>query len=453
MQRTLLLSIILLFTLNSTAQQLRYYHKLYDSVQTIVDQVYGSNYVFDVTKGQFGATMENQTLDIYLPPSEDTTTNRPLLIWAHGGSFLNGTKADKDIVYFCNEYAKRGFVCVSINYRLGYEPPLDSVKATRTVFRALQDGRAATRYMRSRAQEFNIDKNRVYFGGTSAGAFIALNVAYLNLPEEVPVYLDTTAHDEINSDPQIGIDGIEGLTNAIVESSEIMGIINYCGATKTTAWMDDTYSRSIPVISMHGTRDSTVPYATRIIYLNDLTPIPPQAPIPIVEVQGSYDIDRHADKAGYLSKFYTWYLADHVPYINYDDNGPGAAYMDTVMRFTVKHIYEDFLKLGMVDGLDENEPPCDFNNGVESPCAPLTISELMVASAELYPNPSNTGFQIHNAPGIDELIISDVNGRIVKVISGKNGLFVSTIDLYNGVYTVEIKTSTTTLTKRLVVLH
>ncbi|MES2628779.1 MAG: alpha/beta hydrolase fold domain-containing protein [Bacteroidota bacterium] len=454
MKKLLLLSLCIGAMWGANAQPLRYYDKIYDDVQVVKDQVYGSNYVFNFLELEFGLTKEDQTLDIYLPPAQDQMPDRPLIVWAHGGSFLGGTKEDKDIVYFCNEYAKRGFVCISINYRIGYELPLDSIKAVRTVYRALQDGRAAVRYMRSRASEFNIDKNRVYFGGTSAGAFIALNTVFLDRPEEVPSYVDTSGHDELNLDPQIGLDGIEGKTNEIAESSEIMGIINYCGATKVTSWMDDEYARNVPMISMHGTRDSTVPYATRVIKLNDLTPIPPQIPLPIVQVQGSYDIDRHADRSGMSSKFYTWYGADHVPYVNYDDNGAGAAYMDTVMRFTVKHVYEDFLKLGTVPGLGENEPPCDFNNGDENPCAISGIAnEASNGQTVLYPNPAGNLMYISGLESGSIVTLVDLNGRICGSFNCSELLEINTADLEQGVYTVVIRSGGTVEQKRAVIVR
>lgn len=435
MKKPLLFFAFLLASLLSQAQLKRYYDRIFDSVQVIPDQIYGNNYGFNSLNGEVGLTRQDLTLDIYLPPATDEVVDRPLIIWAHGGSFLGGTKADRDIVFFCNEYAKRGFVCASINYRIGYELPIDSIRATRTVFRALQDGRAAVRYMRSRAGEFNIDKSRVYFGGTSAGGFIAVNLAYLNLPEEVPAYVDTLPHDSIHFSGTIGIDGIEGLTNTLPESSEIMGIINYCGATKVTSWMDDEYSRNVPIISMHGTRDSTVPYATRVIKLNDLTPIPQEVPIPIVQVQGSYDIDRHADKMGYMSKFYTWYGADHVPYINYDDGANGAAYMDTVMRFTLKHVYEVFLGGDEVDGLDENRPPCDFNNGQEDPCAITSVEKTDSKTAGFYPNPFNNELVLQHLATGTSISITDITGKMIysaKVSSANQTI--NTSAFHDGIY-------------------
>ena len=61
-------------------------------------------------------------MDIYLPDA-DNRTQRPVLILAHGGSFIGGSKtADNSIVELCGRFAKLGYVTVSMNYRL--ENPL-----------------------------------------------------------------------------------------------------------------------------------------------------------------------------------------------------------------------------------------------------------------------------------------------------------------------------------------
>ena len=405
--------IALAFISLSAVSQKRFFHPVFDSVEVSKDHQYGSNYSYDILKGELGLFKQDLFLDIYKPHA-DEMTNRPLIIWAHGGSFLGGTKDDADIVYFCNEFAKRGFVTASIQYRLGYELPLDSVAAVRTVYRALQDGRAAIRYLRSKADSLGIDPNRIYFGGTSAGAFIGVNMAALNLSEEVPSYVDTSAHYDLNTDLRFGLDGIEGTTNDIEASSEIHGVINFCGATKTVKWLDDNYSSNIPMISMHGTRDATVPYGTRVIKLNDLTPVPQQVPIPIVEVQGSYAMDKHADEQGYVSRFYTWYGAGHVPYISFNSNETAAKYMDTLMQFTVKYVYEDFLLMGEAEGIAENEPPCDWDNDDTLPCARNSVQELTwLEQSPIIENPINNN-ELKVKYNIDAEIISLSGKRIYQ---------------------------------------
>src|SRR5262245_52832288 len=73
-----------------------------------------SNITFGASNDASGAAV-TLTLDVY-EPSGDTATIRPLIVWVHGGSFINGTKADGDVVSLSQHFAKRGYVCASINY-------------------------------------------------------------------------------------------------------------------------------------------------------------------------------------------------------------------------------------------------------------------------------------------------------------------------------------------------
>ena len=56
-------------------------------------------------------------MDIYTPDG-DTVTNRPVILYLHGGAFYAGEKGSVDCVDFCTSYAKKGYVAISANYRL-----------------------------------------------------------------------------------------------------------------------------------------------------------------------------------------------------------------------------------------------------------------------------------------------------------------------------------------------
>lgn len=423
--------VVSLFAENTTAQcdGKRYKTKIFDSVTLISDVVYGSNFTYDATKQQLGTTKEDQFIDIYLPPDTDKTIKRPLIIFAHGGSFLNGTKLDGDIVHFCNEFAKRGYATASISYRLGYEQPIDSQNAVRAVYRALQDGRAAIRYMRANADSFQIDPDRIFFGGTSAGALIAVNIAYLNLPSEVPSYVDTSAHSTLNIR---GLDGIEGKTNTINVPSTISGIINFCGATKTTAWMEDAYSRSIPIISMHGTDDQIVPYGTDFVYINRLLGLS-QPDIPLIEIQGSYPIHQKAQELGIPNSFYTWCAAPHVPYIGEDS--VSMAYMDTLISFTNRGIYEKLMPCGYTPGYETNSSACfSGSTAVTTAAAPINMS--------IYPNPVNNELVVStDIQGAYSVSIYNIAGQKMSTYQGMVGEIarINTGNLAPGSYFIRIE--------------
>jgi len=99
------ISIIGLFFNNIQAQNTPYLDPIYSEIATST-----VNYS-DVYTDAF------HTMDIY-QPTGDTHTKRPLLIYIHGGAFYAGDKGTPDCVDFCTHFAQKGYVAVSVNYRL-----------------------------------------------------------------------------------------------------------------------------------------------------------------------------------------------------------------------------------------------------------------------------------------------------------------------------------------------
>jgi len=113
-------------------------------------------------------------LDIYLPAA-DSSASRPLLLMMHGGSFFIGHKEEKGQAGWCEYFASLGYVAVSINYRLGFQPTKKDLAAAEK--RALADADAALDYLLSRG-DLRIDPERIFAAGTSAGAMLALGLAF-----------------------------------------------------------------------------------------------------------------------------------------------------------------------------------------------------------------------------------------------------------------------------------
>ena len=102
-----------------------------------------------------------QSLDLY---ASKEAKNVPLIIWIHGGAFLFGSKEGFPVEPVPLGFLLDGYAIASINYRLSPE----------AVFPAqLEDCKAAVRWLRSHADEFGIDPNRIGVWGASAGAFLA----------------------------------------------------------------------------------------------------------------------------------------------------------------------------------------------------------------------------------------------------------------------------------------
>jgi len=261
-----------------------------------------SNIFSQITKTlnvQYGSNPNgtaNLLLDVY-EPTGDNLNKRPLIIFAHGGSFISGSKeTDLAIVDLCERFCRMGYVTASINYTLGFDVfPPNPESAARTVYRSVHEMKAAIRFFRKDAatsNQFRIDPDNIFVGGSSAGAFVALHTAYLENISELPAGIDTT-----------GLNGLEGICGNPGYSSDVKIVINLAGAIGDTAWMK---GNTQPVVSVHGTNDNVVPYGSAIINFLGL--------YPVMEVDGSASIDLQADRLGIPHALLTFQGDGHVPY-------------------------------------------------------------------------------------------------------------------------------------------
>jgi para-nitrobenzyl esterase len=107
------------------------------------------------------------TLDVWTPPANSSP--RPVMVWIHGGSFINGNSG----LYNARELASRGkIVVVAVNYRLGAlgflaHPALGPPDAVGNY--GLADQQAALRWVRDNIAKFGGDPDKVTVAGESAG--------------------------------------------------------------------------------------------------------------------------------------------------------------------------------------------------------------------------------------------------------------------------------------------
>ncbi|WP_182358395.1 carboxylesterase/lipase family protein [Tomitella gaofuii] len=103
--------------------------------------------------------------------SPDTgSVGLPVLVWIHGGAFVNGTGAVP--LYDGSAFARSGVVCVTVNYRLGAEgfALLPDAPGIAPANRGLLDQVAALEWVRDNIAAFGGDARRVTVAGESAGA-------------------------------------------------------------------------------------------------------------------------------------------------------------------------------------------------------------------------------------------------------------------------------------------
>ncbi|MFZ5830078.1 MAG: alpha/beta hydrolase [Planctomycetota bacterium] len=107
----------------------------------------------------------NQRIDLWLAKTERPA---PLAIFIHGGGFIGGDKSriSGEVV---KELLAAGVSVAAINYRFRTEVPLPVI---------LRDSARALQFLRSKADEFGVDKTRVACFGGSAGAGTSLWLAF-----------------------------------------------------------------------------------------------------------------------------------------------------------------------------------------------------------------------------------------------------------------------------------
>ena len=153
-------------------------------------------------------------MDIYTPDG-DTETNRPLILYMHGGSFYGGTKSMTDCIDFCTSMAKRGYVTASLNYRLANMISFIASNETQyeTVLKAVSDVKSAIRYFRkdfANGDTYGIDPNTIFVGGYSAGAVIAIHLAYIDATSDLPTSPINVQSIVNTLSPTYGLEGDAG---------------------------------------------------------------------------------------------------------------------------------------------------------------------------------------------------------------------------------------------------
>jgi para-nitrobenzyl esterase len=103
----------------------------------------------------------------------------PVLVWIHGGSFMNGSGSVPE--YDGAAFARDGVVCVTINYRLAAEGFLFLDDGIANV--GLLDQLAALRWVRDNIAAFGGDPSRVTVAGESAGAMSVTTLLSMPLAE------------------------------------------------------------------------------------------------------------------------------------------------------------------------------------------------------------------------------------------------------------------------------
>lgn len=284
---------------------LRYKKEIFSSVTVHHDVKYG-----EADRWNIPYNSEDLKMDIYIPDG-DTLTHRPLMIWAHPGGFINGSKSADAMVAFCDSFAKRGYVTASIDYRLGFNPASET-SAERAGYRAVQDMRAAVRFLKENYMQYGIDTNYTFIGGSSAGALMVDQLVYLDQNE---------APSSISAGPGFPALGCLDCTgNTFHHAMDIKAYVSLWGALEDSTWIQA--NETTPGLLVHGKADGTVPFAIGHPFGVPTMP----------ETEGSRCISNQLTSLGIPHETYFVAGVGHEFYgaDNGDFNSPPNAYWDTI---------------------------------------------------------------------------------------------------------------------------
>jgi len=209
-------------------------------------------------------------LDVYSPV--ESSNNRPLFMFIHGGAFAFGSKQQAAIVNIANFFASRGWVFVSIDYRLLDDygtvpaewasfaatlPVSDEDKASfNAMYPAQRDAKAAMRWIIANQDRYAINTDYITVGGASAGANTAKALS-------VSVFDDFTTEISSSEDPTL-------LSTNLGQIYEVQTIVDFWGGEGVTNGYQEIYGKNFfdsndPVLyKAHGTMDFTVPFSSAL---------------------------------------------------------------------------------------------------------------------------------------------------------------------------------------------
>ena len=391
------------FQLQAQCNNGRYYNSIFPEAVTTV--TYGNAIEFD-------GKDTNLLVDIY-QPTGDNFAHRPLMIFAFGGSFTAGIRQSPDLVQICQYFSERGYVCASIDYRLGV--PNGNGNDTNmfaALMRGVQDMKAAVRFFYKDASTNNlyrIDTNQIFIGGVSAGGFIALNYAYMKLTifsKPIPGF----AIPVIDS-----LGGVDGNSGNPGYSQNVKGVIDLSGAIADTLWIQPGDPM---LVGEHGTFDSTVTcwwdsaYAAHNIRS---------------DFYGGGDIKNRMDHIHFHDTINLFVNAGHCPFIiPFAETLPALAnvphYMDTTEWLIRDFLYQNITCDSTIEGINE-------------PDNPLAVS--------VYPIPSNDAVAIysHQPENLDISVIN-MMGQVLqrRVLDANSVLTLHKDDFSAGVYLLQFAT-------------
>ena len=184
------------------------------------------------------------SLDVYQPPATGTF---PIVMQIYGGSWQTGSPSRHE--WFSRHFAQRGYMVVAIDYRHAPEWIWPE---------QIADVRTALYWISNEAPKFGGDPTRIVVAGQSAGAQLAMRLAYQEGPSSirgiVNYYGPVDLADAWRQPPKPDPANVRGILETFIGGTPDRKPEHYRHASPIT-WVSPT---SAPTLSIYGARDHIV---------------------------------------------------------------------------------------------------------------------------------------------------------------------------------------------------
>jgi len=268
----------------------------------------------------YAKVSNTQKLDIYIP--NDISGPYPVIVAVHGGAWYAGNSVGADIAPILEGGHNHGYAVVSVNYRLSTEARFPA---------AVNDCKAAVRFVKANAAKYNFDPDRIAAWGSSSGGHL---VAMLGTTGDVSTLNgDTTDNLSFSSKVQAVVDWFgptdfskmddqfkaSGVTSLLgshsaagsPESQFIGGAVSSNPALVQQA-NPITYVSNMAVASspaffiQHGSQDNLVPYQQSTILADALKPKLGSSKVTLEIIQGAGHGTSEFSAAGNITKVFAF---------------------------------------------------------------------------------------------------------------------------------------------------
>lgn len=180
--------------------------------------------------------------------NKSDTVSKPVVLFAFGGGFTGGNRADKRYVPFFMQLVRNGFTVVSFDYRttLKNAQPAElgtlegfSAALSGAVGAAVEDCMTATAFVIKQSKTWKVDPQRIVACGSSAGAITVLQAEYM-------------------------LCNGSDVSNVLPQGFNYAGVVSFAGAIMS-AGEPQWQMKPCPIMLFHGDADRRVPFDKAVV--------------------------------------------------------------------------------------------------------------------------------------------------------------------------------------------